>query len=148
MTMPTPLGFAGAQLTPTVGEVGARAQRRRQRNRLQGGCGAGVLLRGGPDGAAACQTCGDLVSAGAGTLEQPLVMALLVEPRDEREAAPGDDWGGCQVTDALSVSYQPIRGAVHCKACADERVHTHASPRRFTVAAAQPPPNSGAATTL
>lgn len=84
-------------------------------------CSAGVLLRGRPDGSAACQTCGDLAAGGAGTLRQPLDIALFVEPRDAGGAAPGADGGGCQVAGAPSVSYQPIRGALACSASAVER---------------------------
>lgn len=71
-----------------------------------------MLLRGRPDGSAAGQTCGDLAAAGAGTLRQPLDIVLFVEPRDVGEAAPVTDEGGCQITSAPSVSYQPIRGAL------------------------------------
>ena len=115
--------------------------RRRQccRSRAQGLCSAGVLLRGRQDGSAACQTCGDLAAAGAGTLRQPLDVALFIEPCGVGDAASGAGEGGCQIAGSPSVSYQPIRGALsgvnlpRSVTALKGRVRTGASPSRVSV---------------
>ncbi|KAK9836962.1 hypothetical protein WJX81_003013 [Elliptochloris bilobata] len=79
--------------------------------------GPGSLVTGRSNGGSACQTCGNMAGASAGTAAQPLDVALYITPPDhEREAALGKASGGgsSACTDAPSVSYQPVSGGPVC----------------------------------